>query len=147
MSDFELLVIFNETFDSIVTVFSIYISIVFAFLVACSLLAERLNRVLSWLAVGLFTGASAFFAAMIFGTTGALSDLVEFMRTTNSGLESGLVWFNLVQTEAPFGLVLQAGMTLLMVASYAASIVFYVYRRSILPKPDSRDYQARTGTG
>lgn len=131
-SDFALLMAFNETFDFIISAFSIFLSIIFAFLVATSLLANRLNRLLAGIAVGLFTGACAIFTAMVFNVGLSVGDIASVIKESVERGDSNLGWLNFVEINAPLSMVAWLFGSI-MVLGYIASIVFFVNRRQIGP--------------
>ena len=75
MTDFELIMLFNETFDFLISSFTTYLSIVFAFLVASLVLGKRLNRLLAGIAVSLFSVASLLFCLLCFAVSRNLGEL------------------------------------------------------------------------
>ena len=60
MSDYESIMVFNETFDFLIASFSTFLTIVFAFLVASAWLAAKLDRLMAGIAIALFTGVRSY---------------------------------------------------------------------------------------
>ena len=64
MTEYETLEIYSNTFNAWILLFTSYISIVFAFLVAATLAVDKMNSVLSAVAVTLFSMTSLFFIGL-----------------------------------------------------------------------------------
>ena len=128
MSDYEMIMVFNETFDFLIASFTTFLSIVFAFLVAGSLLANRLDRLLAGIAVALFSGAALLFSLLCYNVAANLGRLAELIKAAVSDGTSELGWVGFVASNAPIGLVLPS-LAGLMVLAYIASIIFFVGQR------------------
>jgi hypothetical protein len=127
-SDFNLIMVFNETFDFLIASFSTFLTIVFAFLVASALIGGKLSRTLSGIAIGLFSGASFIFLLLCYNVAANLGVLAEEIKSAVARGESELDWVGFVAADAPVGLGLR-GLALLMFLAYVASIVFYLNQR------------------
>jgi hypothetical protein len=128
MSDFEMVMLFNETFDFLIASFTTFLSIVFAFLIASTLLATRLSRKLAGIAVALFSGAALFFVVLCYNVAANLGNIAEVIKSSVADGTADLGWIEFVATDAPVGLGLRllAG---LMLLAYAASIFFFLAQR------------------
>ena len=131
MSDYEMIMVFNETFDFLITSFGTFLSMVFAFLVASSLLAEKLNRLLAGIVVALFTGASMFFTLMSYNVGANLGSLAEQIKMAVADGRSELGWVGFVANNAPIGVGLRA-LALLMLLGYIASLIFFFHQRRLV---------------
>jgi len=127
MSDFEMFMSFNSTFDSLLSVFTIFIATVFAFLVASLLLATRLTRPLAGIALGLFTIVSALFVWTAYNVVVNLGNLVEEINAAVAEGSSTLTWPNFVGPDAPTGIGMLFPVVMLL-AAIAALIFFFQHR-------------------
>lgn len=130
MTDYEMLSLVGELFNGMMLLFTTYVSIVFAFLVAGSLAAPHLNRVLAWTAVLLFTLACVY----IFGAMMVLGDnmtaLSGIMRDAVADGRADLGRFRLARPEGdairrPAAWLVRV----LMLSSYAGAVFFFWYQR------------------
>ena len=128
MTDFELIMLFNETFDFLISSFTTYLSIVFAFLVASLVLGKRLNRLLASIAVSLFSVASLLFCLLCFAVSRNLGELAEVIKNAVRAGQSELSWVGFVAQDAPIGRG-TAVIAVLMFLSYVACILFFFYQR------------------
>ena len=132
-SDYMMIMVFNETFDFLIASFSTFLSIVFAFLVACALLGNKLDRRLAGIVVGLYTGATVIFVLLCYNVAANLGSLAEQIKSAVAQGDSALGWIGFVASDAPIGLGLR-GIAILMAIAYVASIMFFVtQRRQSLP--------------
>lgn len=142
MSDFEMITIFNESLNTVILIFTTFVSIVFGFLVA-STLAGRLTRLMTGIAVGLFTGASVCLVVLSSRILIDVGNLANVIRTEVDAGTSTLGWIGFAQGSGPIGLIFQA-IPLLMLASYVAALVFFFHQQRIArltqavpsPQPD-----------
>jgi hypothetical protein len=130
MSDFEMIMVFNEGFDGLQSSFTTFLSIVFGFLVASTLLANKLTRVLAGIAVGLFSLASAFFILQAYGVASNLGEIVEQMRIAVAAGRSNLGWLGFVGSDLSLGVNFQL-VAALMALTYMAALVFFFHQRRV----------------
>jgi hypothetical protein len=130
MSDFEMIMVFNEAFDFLLTTFTTFLSIVFAFLVASTLLAGRLTRTLAGIAVGLFSVASLFFIALTRSVAGDVGSAAGQIKLAVAAGRSSLGWVGFVARDAPIGSALQV-VTVLMALTFVAALVFFFHQRRV----------------
>jgi hypothetical protein len=119
MTEYEILDIYNNTFNAWIMLFTSYISIVFAFLVAATLAVDKLNRVLSGIAVTLFSLTSVFFIglASVLGIR-VVEQLVDVRALAGGG-------------SAVSGLVLAVLASAIMILTYLGSVFFFFYQRNL----------------
>jgi hypothetical protein len=134
MSDFEMMMIFNEAFDGLQSSFTTFLSIVFGFLVASTLLANRLTRTLAGIAVGLFSLASAFFILQAYGVATNLGAIVEQMKIAVAAGRSNLGWVGFVGTDLGIGANFKLA-ALLMALTFVASLIFFFHQRRVASAP------------
>jgi len=127
MSDFEMFMAFNATFDLLLTVFTIFIATVFAFLVASLLLAPKLTRPLAGIALGLFTSVSALLVWIAYNVVVNLGNLVEEINVAVTEGSSTLTWPNYVGPDAPTGIGMP--IVVLMLLAAIAALVFFFNQR------------------
>lgn len=130
MSDFEMIMVFNETFDFMLSSFTTFVSIVFAFLVASTFLAGKLTRTLAGIAIGLFSIASVFFIAMTRGVAHDLGGAAEQIKTAVTEGRSTLAWLGFVESDAPVG-GLEIVVPALMGLTFVAALVFFFHQRRV----------------
>jgi hypothetical protein len=132
MSDFEMIMVFNEAFNFLLSSFTTFLSIVFAFLVASTLLAARLTRTLAGIAVALFSVASVFFIALTRAVAGDVGSTAGQIKLAVAEGRSTLNWVGFVETSAPVGGVLQVMVPTLMALTFVAALVFFFHQRRTL---------------
>jgi len=126
--DFNLVMVFNETFDFLIASFSTFLTVIFAFLVASALLAQKLTRMLAGIAVSIFTGASVILVLICYNVAANLGYLAEEIKVAVAEGDSELGWIGFVASDAPVGLGLRT-LALLMLLAYGASILFFISQR------------------
>jgi hypothetical protein len=130
MSDFEMIMVFNGAFDGLLSSFTTFLTIVFAFLVASTILAARLTRTLAGIAVGLFSLASAFFIMQAWGVAINLGLIVEQMKTAVAAGRSGLGWLGFVGNDLSLGVNFRF-VAVLMALTFVAALVFFFHQRRV----------------
>lgn len=130
MSDFEMLSSFSQTFDFLLSSFTTFLTIVFAFLVASTLLAGRLTRTLAGIAVGLFSLASAFFILLTFSVARDVAQAAEQIKMAVAEGRSTLGWIGFVASDAPVGWTLPS-LGVLMAFTFVAALVFFFHQRRL----------------
>jgi hypothetical protein len=130
MSDFEMIMVFNETMSFLLSGFTTFLSIIFAFLVASTFLAGRLTRSLAGIAVGLFSLASIFFITQAFAVASNIGFIVEEIKTAVAAGRSSLGWIGFVALDAPMGTIMNA-VAVLMVLAFVAALVFFFHQRRL----------------
>jgi hypothetical protein len=127
MSDFEMFMSFNATYNLLLAVFTIFIATVFAFLVASLLLATKLTPALAGIALGLFTSVSALLVWIAYNVAVNLGNLVEGINAAVAEGSSTLTWPNFVGPDAPAGIGMMIP-ALMLLAAIAALIFFFNQR-------------------
>jgi hypothetical protein len=139
MSDFEMVMVFNETMSFLLSGFTTYLSIIFAFLVASTFLASHLTRTMAAIAVGLFSLASAFFIAQAFAVATNVGLVVDQIRLMVAQGRSSLGWLGFVPSGASMGTIMRLAAWLMTLAFVAALVFFFHQRRVATAIPVSRE--------
>lgn len=129
MTDFEMLSEFNEYWDTVFMIFSVYVTVTFAFLVASYMVADKLKSGMVWVVIGLYTISSVWlnigmnrFAAMA-GLVGA-----EIKRSVING-QSSLNWTTLMH-EPDYVLSLASYLIMVFpIFIYIGALIFFFYQR------------------
>ena len=129
MTDFEMLNEFNDLWDTVFMVFSVYATVTFAFLVASYMVADKLKSGMVWVVIALYTITCVWlnvgmnrFAAMA-GLLGA-----EMKRLAVNG-QSSLTWTTLVNEP---NYVLKIAVYLIMlfpILIYMGALIFFFHQR------------------
>ncbi len=118
---FNLVYLFNETFDSWIMLFTSFVSIVFAFLVAGTLAAEKLTRFLSGLVVALYSLTSLSFVVLTTIAGTQMSPLLfEIAAAQGAPTPDSTNWL----TSTMVTLV-----SLIMILTYLGSLIFFLHQR------------------
>jgi hypothetical protein len=130
MSGFELIYLFNEHVALLLTEVNIYLTMLFAFIVASFLAAKRMTPAMSHVAIGLFTGAGFVIGYAINRTSSDIVDLAGQIRQIAQQEGSVLAFHNF--SDEPAFLIGSTPwlLTILMVIAYAASIFFFFHARA-----------------
>ena len=129
MTDYEMLSEFNEYWGTVFMVFSVYVTVTFAFLVASYMVADKLKTGMVWVVIGLYTITSLWlniglnrFAAMA-GLLGA-----EIKRLVIIG-QSSLTWTTLSQ-EPDYILPLASYLIMIFpIFIYLGTLIFFFHQR------------------
>jgi len=129
MTDYEMFSALSETIALLWTIFSIYVSIVFAFLVASHLAARQLASKIVSLVITLYTLVATWALFGLNRTAATLSAAIEETKQAVQESGSSLDWLPMVGMPDAFSrafpiLVLSIGL-----AVYIASIVFFFDER------------------
>ena len=126
MTDYELVYFLNECFNTLFSVFSFYMTGLFAMLVASYLAAAKLKRRMAGLVVGLF---SLFAFATIPATVAATARLASVLAEADRRAavpDSGIAFVFTSAVPVPYMVPTIAA---LLVGSYIGAIVFFVQAR------------------
>ena len=102
-----------------------FITLLFAFLVASYLVSAKLDRLMTVVVIALYSFMALRYALLYYNVTGDLATLAETLMQLRSGSSSSLAWLD-VQGGIRW---VNAGTTVAMLLSYAASIIFFFYTR------------------
>lgn len=127
MSDYEKLDSFASVFNGVQLLFTSYVSILFAFLVASWLIAHKLNTVLAVLCLGLFTLVSLYFVSLTYFVSQNLIALIELIQAEVATGQSTLGWVGFTRTDEPPPLI--GVLILTEILAYAGTLVFFFYQR------------------
>ena len=75
MTDYELVYIFTENLNSLQSAFMNYVAVLFAFLIAAYLIADKLKSSMVFIVVGLFTLMALQQVAPVFGYGSTVAEL------------------------------------------------------------------------
>ena len=131
MSDFELMYLFNDATNVVLAYFSLYLSIVFAFLVCSYLVADKLTRHMAITVVILYSVTTLFTGYSLNRFAQNTTNLgLEIMRLIESG-QSQLTWTTLAQDiDTKGGLIFYpVAIILVVLISYFGSLLFFFYQR------------------
>ncbi len=131
MSDHELLSTFIAFTNTLWMIFATYVSIVFAFIVAAYLVADRLTPRVVSLVVTLYSLVSFWSVWAISQNAGAVAATVSEMKRVVEENDSTLGWVPQVSIADFLIPTLPRVITGLAFVAYAGSIVFFFYQRRI----------------
>jgi hypothetical protein len=117
MTEYELLDIYSNTFNAWIMLFTSYISIVFAFLVAATLGVDKMNSVLSALAVILFSMTALFFIVLTSIVGIRVVEQIADVRAITGDRGAGAAW------------LLATLVIAIMILTYLGSVFFFFYHR------------------
>jgi hypothetical protein len=117
MTEYELLEIYSNTFNAWIMLFTSYISIVFAFLVAATLGVDKMNSVLSALAVTLFSMTALFFIVLTSIVGIRVVEQIADVSAITGDRGAGAAW------------LLAALVSAIMILTYLGSVFFFFYHR------------------
>ena len=131
MSDYEMADMFNDYMTLIFTVFMGHTSMVFAFLVASYLAAQKLKPSMVWIVVFLFTIGSLVTTVAQNRFGGAFIAMGGEMRKAVVEGQSTLGWHSI--TYEPEILIhgLMFALSVLMIVSYIAGLIFFFHQRHV----------------
>jgi hypothetical protein len=119
MTEYELATLFNETQADIVSGVSLYVSMLFGFIVASYLAAHHLNRAMMALALGLYTWFSFIFQVFSQREYRVYASLFQLIRA------KGMAWHVATQTAAWVSDSIPTGALLFTFVAWLASIAFF----------------------
>ena len=102
-----------------------FIALLFAFLVASYLVSAKLDRLMTVVVIALYSFMALRYTLLYYNVTGDLATLAETLMQFRSSGGSSLDWLD-VQGGIRW---VNAGTTVAMLLSYAASIIFFFYTR------------------
>ena len=131
MTDYELVSIFLELVNTLWMIFATYVSIVFAFIVASYLVAQRLTSTVVSLVITLYTLVSIWAIWGVRQNSINISATVgEMSRRTLDGRAS-LDWLPILDMPDNMRTIIPGLITLVTVVIFAGSVVFFFYERRI----------------
>ena len=128
MSDYEMADSFSSMFSGLQLLFTSYVSIVFAFLIASWLVAHKLNWLLSAVSVFLFTLVSVYFIAFTYFVAQDMLNLGALIGQKVQAGESTLTWtgFGEEWQDPP---PLMKLLLFLEISAYLAALLFFFYQK------------------
>lgn len=128
MSDYEMADSFSSMFSGLQMLFTSYVSIIFAFLIASWLVAHKINTVMAAICLFLFTLVSIYFISFTFFIAQDMLNLGKIIGQKVEAGESSLSWtgFGDEWDDPPPLMNLLLFMEL---AAYIASLLFFYYQR------------------
>ena len=129
MTDYEMFSALSETIALLWTIFSIYVSVVFAFLVASHLAARQLASKIVSLVITLYTLVATWALFGLNRTAATLSATIDEGKRAVQESDSSLDWHPMLGIHDAFTtafpiVILSIGLTV-----YIASIVFFFHER------------------
>ncbi len=130
MSDFEMAYMFNDYLNLLFTVFMGHVSIVFAFLVAAFLVADRMSKSMVTVVIILFTIGVGVTTTIQNRFGGAMIAMGQEMRQAVADGRSNLGWHSITYEPTIIIEGFMISLTVLMILSYAGALVFFFLQRS-----------------
>ena len=132
MSDYELLSVFMYSVETLWTVFSTFISVVFAFLVVSYLAADKLQKSLAAIVMALYTLVVLWATWALSRTSASVSAAAGEMKARVQDGGSTLGWHPATHTPEFVIDAIPVVITLIAILSYIGSVFFfYVQRRDL----------------
>ena len=129
MTDAELLGSFTDFVNTSWMIFTTYVSVLFAFLVAGYLVSSKLGSKMAVLVTSIYTLVALW---AIFGINTNLRSVsaavIEIKRVVRDG-DSSLSWLPIMSMPDYLNSVVPILVTFITVAAYTGSIVFFFYQR------------------
>ena len=129
MSDYESLALVYSQVTLILTELTIFISIVFSFLVVSYLVAQKLTRSMAAVLVTLFTIVVLISTAIFLRTSTGLVAFVAHLREAVAAGTSGLDWHPLMTSSGGSLTTLNYLTPSLFVLTYIVALVFFFQQR------------------
>jgi hypothetical protein len=127
MSEYEVAILFNELFNSVLNAIETFMAALFAMLVTAHFVGARLNRGMSGTIIGLFTVFSALTIFLAFAVSRRIAGLIlRFDDFLTEGLD--LSWMYIVPGAA---YVVPPLLLFLLATAYGATLVFFIQARRI----------------
>ena len=135
MSDYESLALVYSQISIILTELTIFISIVFSFLVVGYLVAHKLTRSMAAVLVTLFTMVVILSTAIFLRTSTGLLAFVAHLREAVAAGTSGLGWHPLMTSSGGSLTTLNYLTPSLFVLTYIGALVFFFQQRRAARQP------------
>ena len=133
MTEFELIFLFNEFFNTTFSRLNDFLVGLFAMLAASYFVAGKLSRTMAWLVAGLYT---VFSMATIVPTVAATDRMVLASQQVQSAAnQTGSELSTLISIMPTRSIVIPT-MIILLVAAYAGAMVFFFQARSEADSPE-----------
>jgi hypothetical protein len=129
MTDYEMFNALSETVALLWTIFSIYVSIVFAFLVASHLAARQLASKIVSLVITLYTLVATWALFGLNRSAATLAAIIEETKRAVRESDSSLDWHPMIGTPDAFSTVFPYVILIIGLTVYIASIVFFFHER------------------
>ena len=131
MSDYEILSAFIAFTNTLWMIFATYVSIVFAFIVAAYIVADRLTPKVVSLVITLYSLVSLWSVWAIGQNAGAVAATVNEMKRRVAEGNSTLGWVHQVSVPDYMLPIIPKVITSVAFVAYAGSIVFFFYQRKL----------------
>ena len=129
MTGFETIYILNEMEDTMWMHIMNYISIIFAMLVTAYFIASKLNQLMSWALVTLFTmGAALFFGSAISARLDYVT-MANHARDTLAAGNAGLPTLNMFAAPGATVVGMDVALYVILALAYLATMVFFFQAR------------------
>ena len=131
MTDYEMFSGLTESINTLWTIFTAYVSIVFAFLVASYLVAKKLASQMVSLVVALYTLVALWALFGLNRTSLTITALTAEIKRAVLESESSLGWHPAVATPDVVFVALPAAISFVAIIAYVGSIVFFFHQRKL----------------
>ena len=129
MTDYELLSVFIAFTNTVWLIFAAYVSIVFAFIIAAYLVANRLSPQVVRLVISLYSAVSIWSIWAIRQNAVAISATVREMKRVVAESGSSLSWVPQLGIPESMIPIIPWLITLVAAVAYVGSIFFFFYQR------------------
>lgn len=129
MTEYEYMVLFLEFAQAASSVMANYMTLVFAMLVTSYMAAHRLDRLMMWIALVMYSLFALGFCNEIFQIYSDLSRLGIRISEVGNVPTTSLGWFGPLATSPDFLYVMPNIIGSMIVAAYAGSIIFFFRAR------------------
>ena len=129
MTDAELLNAFTDFVNTAWMIFTAYVSIVFAYLVAGYLISNKLGSKMVLLVSSIYTLVAVWAIFAINTNLQSISAAASEIRRVVREGESSLGWLPVVNVPQFLDSAIPIVVTLITIGAYAGSIVFFFYQR------------------
>jgi len=133
MTDYELLSVFIAFTNTVWLIFAAYVSIVFAFIVAAYLVANRLSPQVVRLVIALYSAVSIWSIWAIRQNAVAIAATAQEMKRVVAESGSSLSWVPQLGIPESMIPVIPWLITLVAAVAYIGSIFFFFYQRTSEP--------------
>ena len=130
MTEFELVSLFDESSALLGAQVDTYLTILFAFVVVAYLAADKLTKIMVYVAVSLFTEATFLVAFAMYRTSRDLVNLAGEIRVAGQGAESALAFHALASEPGVVMAAVPWMFMVLLAAAYGAVLFLFFHVRA-----------------
>ena len=129
MTDYEMLMVFTESVNTLWFIFTAYVSVVFAFLVVAYLVSGKLDRPIVAIVITLYSLVALWAGWAINRASTSLVAAVSQMKQAIRNGESTLAWHPSTETPDLVIAIMPTIITSMTLLAFVGSLAFFFYHR------------------